>query len=315
MARPEKPISPSAGPALHSLVSKLRQLREDAGLSYMQLSRRAHISTATLSRAASGDSVPSMQVVMAIARAAGLPDEEVARLSHLRAKAVIEQVNRRRTGIPREIHTSADLSQALHELYVAAGRPSVRDISEESGVSRSTVHRVITGQTAVSPAPEESGAEIVKALLPRVPPETRNELVHSSDLQALFRSFVTEYEKNQNRARVQRVLVSMEGIGEVIGDLRRRCESDAPVTDDLEQLLDKAQSYLDQARQHLPAPPKPEQDTTKMEPNWYPELNGPLESPVLDEPELPTIDLTPEPEGLDTWWVVEPSAPGHREES
>ncbi|MFJ6086494.1 helix-turn-helix domain-containing protein [Streptomyces sp. NPDC092369] len=268
MARPEKQIPPDSAPPLRALAQQLRQMRAAAGLSYNQLSARTHYSTATLSRAASGRSVPSWKVVSAIATAAQLPPEERSALAALHREALKRQEERasrqeaREAGFglaSQEAIDTESLSRAMQTLYQAAGRPSVREISKESGVPRSTVHRVLTGQAAVSPAPEEPAAEIARTLLPLVPPETRNELTHrSSELKALFRSFRTEWEKAWHRHRVQGVLAPLRAIGILAANLERLYEVDAAGPDDAERLLEQAQELLDQARQHLDQNPRPE---------------------------------------------------------
>ncbi|WP_217206994.1 WD40 repeat domain-containing protein [Streptomyces sp. AC550_RSS872] len=70
MARPENPIDPHAGP-LADFAAGLRRLRNDAGLTYRELSRRAHTSASALSQAASGHKAPSWEVTAAFVQACG----------------------------------------------------------------------------------------------------------------------------------------------------------------------------------------------------------------------------------------------------
>ncbi|MEU6350226.1 helix-turn-helix domain-containing protein [Streptomyces sp. NPDC047072] len=81
--RPERPVDPAAGP-VQRFAHELRSLREAAGTpSYRVMAERAGLSVAALSRAASGDRLPSAKVVRAYARAcAADPDEWERRLRH-----------------------------------------------------------------------------------------------------------------------------------------------------------------------------------------------------------------------------------------
>ncbi|MEU3617983.1 hypothetical protein ABZ725_37555 [Streptomyces sp. NPDC006872] len=71
MARPERPLDPTAGP-VQRLAHELRELRRAAGSpSYRTMSGAADFSTATLSKAASGTHLPSLAVVQGYVRACG----------------------------------------------------------------------------------------------------------------------------------------------------------------------------------------------------------------------------------------------------
>lgn len=297
MARPEKEIPPDSEPELRALAQQLRQMRAEAALSYNQLSVRTHYSTATLSRAASGQSVPSWEVVSAIAKAAQLPPEKWGGLASLHRDALKQREKRasrhdvREEGFglaSQEVTSPESLSRAMQTLYQAAGRPSLREISKESGVPRSTVHRVLTGQAAVSPAPKEPAAEIAKTLLPLVPPESRNELTHrSSELKALLRSFADERVRLQNRQRAQGVLVSLRAIGALAANLERLYEADAAGPDDAERLLDQAEGLLDQARQHLDKTSRPGPSLiTDRFPDWDEDVEVP---DFVEAEDLPSI--------------------------
>ncbi|MFF4506210.1 helix-turn-helix domain-containing protein [Streptomyces sp. NPDC001401] len=80
--RPERPLDPDAGP-VQRFAHELRSLRAQAGSpSYRTMSERARVSVAALSRAASGERLPSVAVVRAYAQACGAdPDEWEKRLS------------------------------------------------------------------------------------------------------------------------------------------------------------------------------------------------------------------------------------------
>lgn len=71
MGRRETPIR-AGHDAVAELASQLRRLRADAGApTYRSLAMRTHYSATTLSRAASGATLPSLDVVLAYARACG----------------------------------------------------------------------------------------------------------------------------------------------------------------------------------------------------------------------------------------------------
>jgi transcriptional regulator with XRE-family HTH domain len=74
MGRQERPVSP--GP-LHDFVSDLRKLRARTGVTYRALARRAGYSASALSAAASGDALPTLDVVLAYVGACGAGGEEV----------------------------------------------------------------------------------------------------------------------------------------------------------------------------------------------------------------------------------------------
>ncbi|WP_405933657.1 helix-turn-helix domain-containing protein [Streptomyces sp. NBC_00827] len=71
MARPEKEIHPTASLSLRSLAIELRRLRNESGLTYSQLAQRSHYSSAALSTAASGKSVPTWETVHAFVLGCG----------------------------------------------------------------------------------------------------------------------------------------------------------------------------------------------------------------------------------------------------
>ncbi|MFE5596742.1 helix-turn-helix domain-containing protein [Streptomyces sp. NPDC056549] len=71
MGRREKPLDSATGPA-NEFAAALRDLRTEAGgPTYSALARRGKYSAATLSRAASGDQLPSLAVTLAYAAACG----------------------------------------------------------------------------------------------------------------------------------------------------------------------------------------------------------------------------------------------------
>ncbi|WP_086785510.1 helix-turn-helix domain-containing protein [Streptomyces caniscabiei] len=71
MGRPERPVDPAAGP-VQRLAHDLRELRCSAGgLSYRTMAKKAGFSVTTLSKAASGERLPSLAVLQAYVQACG----------------------------------------------------------------------------------------------------------------------------------------------------------------------------------------------------------------------------------------------------
>jgi len=71
MARPEKDIPAAAPMEVAELARELRALRRSSGLTYKDLSGRSHYSSAALSTAASGKTVPKWEVVESFVRGCG----------------------------------------------------------------------------------------------------------------------------------------------------------------------------------------------------------------------------------------------------
>ncbi|MCK7627977.1 WD40 repeat domain-containing protein [Streptomyces sp. RS10V-4] len=76
MGRSEGPLDPSAGP-VQRFAFDLRKLRQEAGgLTYRAMAQCTDYSVATLSRAAAGGQLPSLEVALAYVRACGADPEE-----------------------------------------------------------------------------------------------------------------------------------------------------------------------------------------------------------------------------------------------
>ncbi|MEU0984476.1 helix-turn-helix transcriptional regulator [Streptomyces griseus] len=185
--RPEKPIPWDARPHVRRLAEELRELRDRAGtekLTLRRMSARTSLSTTVLSRATSGDSVPSASTLDILAKALGASPKERAELHQLRAKA-------EREATAQKTHEDAEATDAglmarhprllldaareagqkhlLTTVYAAAGAPSVRDIAERTTLPRSTVHRALTGQSM-------SGArKVAYDLIAQLEPEDRDD--------------------------------------------------------------------------------------------------------------------------------------------
>ncbi|MBR7673986.1 helix-turn-helix domain-containing protein, partial [Streptomyces daliensis] len=71
MPRRESPVDPGAGP-VSRFAFALRKLRDEAGgMTYRVMARRTGYSVPTLSRAAGGESLPSLPVTLAYVKACG----------------------------------------------------------------------------------------------------------------------------------------------------------------------------------------------------------------------------------------------------
>lgn len=105
MPRPERPVDPSAGPA-QQFAASLRKLRAEAGNpSYRQMASVAHMSKASLSAAASGHRLPSLEAAKSYVLACGGDVEEWSRKwSAVRAELGLpaRDADRRETPAPAE---------------------------------------------------------------------------------------------------------------------------------------------------------------------------------------------------------------------
>lgn len=82
VGRPERPLDPDAGPR-ERFAYDLRMLRQQAGQpTYRELARRAHFSDTTLSVAAAGTALPSLEVAVAFVAACDGDVEEWTRRWH-----------------------------------------------------------------------------------------------------------------------------------------------------------------------------------------------------------------------------------------
>lgn len=153
MGRRENPIG-ECSKTLNALASWLRARRESAGLSYEQLAARSKYSAATLTRAASGRSVPkSLEVVQEFATACGVTDlREVEKLwKHARRDEGRARDALAGYSSPANIslvRSFADLHSAMLDIYRKQGSPTLRALEGGHGhLPRSTVSRVLQMRT------------------------------------------------------------------------------------------------------------------------------------------------------------------------
>ncbi|MBP0460470.1 helix-turn-helix domain-containing protein [Streptomyces montanisoli] len=180
--RPEKPIAPDRSSDLQALAAQLRELRAASGLSLQALAARTSASPSALSRASSGRVMPSWQSVSAFADAAQLDAVGRAELARRWERARSSAGRGVAAGVESpahmlgNYHRDADRSALLGRLYAAAGRPSLRQLAEQSRRSRSTVHRAVTGRSL-------AGAnELAEILLSYIPQEHRSSWADKVDV-------------------------------------------------------------------------------------------------------------------------------------
>lgn len=129
MGRPEKPID-SDNKALRELAEWLRAQRQRIGQPcYRALASMTGVHATTLQRAASGESVPKLRVVLLYARACGAP-ATTAEVLWKEARYVEARARRGRspghTVRPLSlVRDFADLSTQLLLLYERAGSPTL----------------------------------------------------------------------------------------------------------------------------------------------------------------------------------------------
>ncbi|WP_431991960.1 helix-turn-helix domain-containing protein [Streptomyces albogriseolus] len=149
MGRRENPIdTPNTSLAL--LASWLRTARREAGITYTRLAQRTPFSAATLARAASGQSVPKLEVVVAFAEGCG---GDVTTAEYFWARAFRDRVQLSDGRRTRIVHISfvrdfSELHEAMLDLYRREGAPSYRELDDRARsrgerIPRSTLGRFL----------------------------------------------------------------------------------------------------------------------------------------------------------------------------
>ncbi|MFD8439971.1 helix-turn-helix domain-containing protein [Streptomyces microflavus] len=164
--RPMKAIPPDVPPARRKLTELLRELRAGSDRTLAQIAQEARVHASSLSRALSADSLPTWHTVSAFADAISATEVTRARLRSLYAQAAGEPVPSHTRGAVEAAYQELVQIGALRDLYQEAGAPSLNDLAARTKMSRSAVHRVLTGQSAAG------AGTLAVALLPYLPPAT-----------------------------------------------------------------------------------------------------------------------------------------------
>ena len=166
MGRPEIPVNQSVEQQA-ALATWLRHRRERCGLTYARMAAvpGVSVSAATLKRAASGQHVPKMYVVLQYVLATSSPPvrqqdlnkaAEHAEQLWLRARYASQRVRYTTPGHyripdPQLVDDRADLSRALRELHAVSGAPApsrMQITASGYGVlPMSTARRILEGRT------------------------------------------------------------------------------------------------------------------------------------------------------------------------
>lgn len=234
--RPESPIPEDVPRPLQELTSELREMRAAAGLTLSQLSVRSGLARTTLHESLAGRKVPSWRVVEAVARATNASSRELSRLGQLWQDArefISAEADFRATGaiagaagseLPpgaNRVMTSAaretQQRTVLHDLYKRAGRPSVRELADATGLSRSAVHRAVTGQSTagartvadglaarLAPAGQEEWTAKITNAFEGVPPGTEEtapfRALNTGEREVVAEAFA-DFERSLQRVR------------------------------------------------------------------------------------------------------------------
>ncbi|MFC9748734.1 helix-turn-helix domain-containing protein [Streptomyces niveus] len=136
----------------------LRSQRQRSGMTYAQLAAQTGFSASSLSRAASGERLPSSTVVEAFAQGCGGDPRKAAALwRRARYTAYKKAADDEGTVamLPDYIRNFAQLHAAALELYRRAGSPPLRQleatgVGRYGGLPRSSVSRLLRGQAIPS---------------------------------------------------------------------------------------------------------------------------------------------------------------------
>ncbi|WP_369780619.1 hypothetical protein [Streptomyces sp. R33] len=151
MGRPEKPIG-TDNKALRELAEWLRAQRRRMGQpSYRALASGTGVHATTLQRAASGESVPKLRVVLLYAFACDASADTAEALwkeaRYVEARARRGRGPHHNVSPPALVRDFADLSTQLRHLYERAGSPTLREMEQRAGgfglLPRSTAHRIV----------------------------------------------------------------------------------------------------------------------------------------------------------------------------
>ncbi|WP_433231595.1 helix-turn-helix domain-containing protein [Micromonospora sp. CA-248260] len=125
MARTERPLDPDADP-VQAFAAELRSLRDRAGRpTYQAMARRAHRSSSSLSEAAGGRKLPTLDTTLAYVRALGGDETAWARRWHRVAASTPDPAADDRAPGTAESPPAADSLPAVEPSPVAGSPPTV----------------------------------------------------------------------------------------------------------------------------------------------------------------------------------------------
>ncbi|MFB7369336.1 helix-turn-helix domain-containing protein [Streptomyces sp. NPDC056222] len=152
--RREQPLDPQAGP-LERFALGLRELRERAGLTYMEMADVAHFAASTLSQAAAGHRLPTRQVLLAYVRACGAdPDPWEERWEVVRHDLFGPEVDRKAAAIaPHDSGPEEVTSFVGREAELTAGSALIErcrlvTLAGVGGVGKTRLARRLVRQVA-----------------------------------------------------------------------------------------------------------------------------------------------------------------------
>lgn len=158
MARPERELE--ARGRLRQLAKWLRDQRARANLAYRQMAEMTGIPATTLSRAASGETLPSRHTVREFARACGANPDKAGQLRDAaagdwrrhRAGRHTQPGHRGGAYYPENVISPESLIKALSHLRARAGQPSLEELARRTRdtdryLPSSTISDLFTGRS------------------------------------------------------------------------------------------------------------------------------------------------------------------------
>jgi len=143
-------------PAVGKLADHLRELRDDARFTNVELAEKLDVDIVTVRRAASGNSVPRRKLVEEWTQVCSGVEEagrEVGMWRQARYQDRRTRSGRPSTPLPNPdlVSSRQMLSEAMAELYERAGAPSFREMEERGGqygaLPQNTARRIVQRQT------------------------------------------------------------------------------------------------------------------------------------------------------------------------
>ncbi|MGI5195554.1 helix-turn-helix domain-containing protein [Streptomyces sp. CA-288835] len=236
MARRMRPVAADSPPALAKLASELRELRSNAALSLRELSEATRYSPASLSRAFSGQALPGPALVRRIVEAC---QGDTEHFDHLWRTAAKERSDRESPSTDQ----AESLLAAISELYNQAGRPSLRELANQTGQARSTLQRALTSPTSTS---WERLEALSAAMLTQVTPQQRD-----SRLRAIRQLWVEAHQPAGATENVGEAVTELHRLVAAIEEAQQRAVRSEYRLQALTELLQEQQSEMRQLTQRI----------------------------------------------------------------